>query len=247
MVIRTLFRKLFSPSERHTFASLTNQLGYQFRNQLYLKKALTHPSLDANSPSELYSYQRLEYLGDAVLELIISEYLFLEFPADSEGELTERRASLVNQSALASIGKKLDLSKYIRSQQIAESPIERSEAVLSDVVEAILGAIYLDGGYQTAQTVVHRLFPLPKSGNGEDTHNEPNYKGDLIEYCHAEKMSTPIFKTMKKSGPDHSRIYTIGVQINGIIYGTGKGSSKKKAGQRAARLALENLTQEKQA
>ncbi len=180
------------------------------------------------------------------MELIVSEYLFLEFPTDSEGDLTERRAGLVNQSALASIGKKLDLSGYIRSQQISESPIERSEAVLSDVVEAILGAIYLDAGYQAVQSIVHQLFPLPKNGSDERLQNEPNYKGDLIEFCHAQKMLTPVFKTLHKSGPDHSRIYTIGVLIGGKLYGTGKGSSKKKAGQRAARIALENLTHEKQ-
>ncbi len=220
---------------------LYTKLGYSFRNETYLKQALTHASLNNNTPNQLYSYERLEFLGDAVLELVISEFLFKTYPTDSEGELTEKRARLVNKSALASLGQNLELPRFIRSQTVVENPIEHSEAVLSDVVEAIIGAIYLDGGIQAAEKVVYHLFPLTPEIPDQTVSQEINYKGELIEFCHAHNLPSPEFKIHRKSGPDHSRIYTIGVSLQGKTYGIGEGSSKKKAGQIAARKTLHML------
>ncbi|HKJ68781.1 MAG TPA: ribonuclease III [bacterium] len=241
MALNTLLRMLF-PSQKPTeLVPLYTKLGYVFHDETYVKKALTHASLDNNRTNHLRSYERLEFLGDAVLELIISEFLFTTYPSDSEGELTEKRAQLVNKSALAAIGQNLGLPRFIRSQTVVENPIEHSESVLSDVVEAIIGAIYLDGGMKVTEKVVYDLFPLTPLKDKNGVSREINYKGELIEFCHEHHLPPPEFTTLQKSGPDHSRIYTIGVSLQGKTYGIGEGSSKKKAGQIAARKTLHVL------
>lgn len=123
------------------------------------------------------------------------------------------------------------------------SPIEHSEAVLSDVVESILGAVYLDGGLAAARKVVKRLFPL---SNFKEVapFTDRNFKGELIEFCHAHDLPSPEFRTLEKAGPEHARTYTVGIILHNKTFGVGRGSSKKKAGQIAARNALPLLQKE---
>lgn len=233
----------FRSNRKSTYTRLLRKLGYRFRNEVHLRKAVTHPSLGTNGIEHQDSYERLEFLGDAVLDLIISDYLFQEYPDATEGELTEHRAQLVNQAALGSIGFNLGLPDFIRSQTVVNSPIEHSEAVLSDVVEAILGAVYLDGGLAAAQAVVRRLFPL-SNFTEIAPFTDRNFKGELIEFCHVHDLPSPEFRTLEKAGPEHARTYTVGVILRDKTFGVGQGRSKKKAGQIAARNALPLLQKE---
>ncbi|MCF7805653.1 MAG: ribonuclease III [Candidatus Marinimicrobia bacterium] len=228
---------LLSPGDE--FNQLTRALSYSFQNKTLLRQALTHPSMIQESSSGSVSYERLEFLGDAVLELVISDYLYHRFPYISEGALTQKRATLVNQTALERIGRRLHIPDYILSQDVPDRPIEQSSAVISDVVESILGAIYLDGGLHAAEQTIYKQFPLAEAA--EDLDDQINYKGKLIEYCHMEGLSEPVFETIDKYGPDHSRQYKVAVRLNEDIVAVGDDSSKKKAGQGAAKQALSRL------
>ena len=185
------------------------------------------------------SYERLEFLGDAVLELVISDYLYHRFTDVPEGGLTQKRATLVNQTSLERIGRQIRIPEYILSQDVPDRPIEQSSAVISDVVESILGAIYLDGGLRAAEKTIYKLFPLAETPDKVD--DQINYKGRLIEYCHTADLPAPTFETIDKFGPDHSRQYKVAVRVDDEIMAVGAGSSKKKAGQGAAKQALSRL------
>jgi len=242
-VFRELLSKIFPRPilQDEDLAVVSKRLSYRFSNPKLLSQALTHPSLPGEQSNRLHTYERLEFLGDAVLELIISDYLFRAFTGSPEGALTKKRSALVNKHTLASIGKNTGLPEFIKSQSVTDRPIEESDAVISDVVEAIIGAAYIDGGIQAAKQIVFHLFPLQylkESSAGERT----NYKGGLIEFCHTHGLPEPIFQTVDRSGPDHSRKYKIAVLLDKKVVATGEGSSKKKAGQDAARHALSRLS-----
>lgn len=238
--LKAFFTKGLNQQE---LVDLQSHLSYRFQNTKILEQALTHSSLVEKQPSHKYSYERLEYLGDAVLELIITDYLYHRFPSDTEGELTRKRAAIVNKSTLASISNNLSLSDFIRSQTVPTNPIEKSESVLSDVFEAIVGGIYIDNGMETARSVILNLMNLDQLEH-EDEFPLRNYKGELIEYCHTHSIPLPQFQTVEKSGPDHSRQYKIAVLIDGNVYGVGEGPSKKKAGKQAAQEALFKISED---
>ncbi len=244
MGLRNLFRKVFDTNPRHepdgAIAEFHRQLPYTFNDPRYLTAALTHPSFSSDTNYHFLSYERLEFLGDAVLELIISDYLFRQYPRASEGDLTRRRAGLVNRVTLASRARELNLPKYIRTQTVPDHPIEESESVLCDVLEAIIGAVYLDGGMEAARGMIRFVLPLEEIGVPSSTHAR-NYKGELIEYCHLHEIPNPMFQILDRRGPDHSRIYRVAVSIRDTLLGEGEGPSKKKAGQIAAKHALTRL------
>lgn len=244
MGLGTFLKHLFatpSPQQRESsIAELHSQLPYTFSNEEYLQAALTHPSYSGDQGYHFLSYERLEYLGDAVLEMVMSDQLFRKYPKASEGELTRHRAALVNKVTLATRARELNLPHYIRAQSVPENPIEESESVLSDVMEALIGAAYLDGGMQAARTVIAHLLPLEDRATST-APDRRNYKGELIEYCHTHDIPSPAFRTLAKSGPDHSRTYRVAVTIRNTLLGEGQGPSKKKAGQIAAKHALTRL------
>ncbi|MBS1271373.1 MAG: Ribonuclease 3 [Candidatus Marinimicrobia bacterium] len=243
--LRRLLSKYFSrvAPQDENLASISKRIKYNFSNPDLLSQALTHPSLAREQLSPLHTYERLEFLGDAVLELIISDYLFRFYPNFPEGALTKKRSALVNKNILASIGKEIGLPEFIKSQSVADRPIEESEAVVGDVVEAIIGAAYIDGGMKAARKIVLHLFPLHDSTEGS-SEDRMNFKGVLIEYCHTHDQPEPIFQTVDRIGPDHSRQYKVAVLLNKDVVATGKGSSKKKAGQAAAKHALSRLSKD---
>lgn len=244
MGIISKLQKVFRPEKSAIeFKKLESSLSYSFQNTVLLKRALTHSSVVEKHPSQFYSYERLEFLGDAVLELVISDFLYSRFPEDAEGELTRKRASIVNKLTLAEIAQKIQLSEYIKTQVVPSNPIEQSESVLSDVFEAIIGAIYKDGGFNAVRNTIYKLIPLQEIENDEEFPMR-NFKGELIEYCHTKNLPIPQFQTLEKSGPEHSRLYKIAVMIGNKKYGEGKGPSKKKAGKKAAQIALEKLMNE---
>ena len=205
---------------------------YRFHNIELSHQAFTHRSINSNP---IKNYERLEFLGDAVLDIIISKLLMSEFPAGDEGLLTKKRAALVQRSFLADIGISLNLLNYLRIDQgieISQSKVSKKQN--ANLVEALIGAVYLDGGLNPCRELVKRLIWARR----EEAWKLTNYKGRLIEFCHANSMDNPVFHTANVSGPDHDKIYEIHVQIGDRSFPGAIESNKKAAEQTAASNAL---------
>lgn len=218
------------------FEDLQNKIGYLFSDEKLLKRAFVHSSADTNE-----SYERLEYLGDAVLELVISELIFSRKPESSEGELTKTRAAIVNEGMLVAAAKEFALGKFIvlgrgeKNSGGADKP-----SILADVVEALFGAVYLDGGFEQAKGVVQRVMSANietvLSGGGIK-----DYKTRLQEHFHKRGVTDIKYTVYKEEGPPHDRVFYVKLYINGNEISQGKGASKKNAEQRAAKQALLNI------
>ena len=210
---------------------LMQSLGYHFKDEALLRHALIHPSFsNENGDPREASNQRLEFLGDAVLELSSSIFLYNVKPVMQEGAMTKIRASLVCELTLAIAARKLSLGKYIilgKGEQ--REGINLRDSVLSDAFEAVIGAIYLDGGYEAAKKFVTDTV-LTDIENASLYHDA---KTVLQEYCSREKIAL-VYNVLEETGPCHDRYYRIQAMLSGRQYGTGEGSSKKKAEQGAA-------------
>jgi len=185
------------------------------------------------------SYERLEFLGDAVLELVVSEYLYKKFPKKSEGFLTKSRSSLVNANTLYQLAVTLNISEYCivdKGLELSNNPAQTK--LLSNFVEAIIGAIYLDRGYKNAEHFIKKWI-ITK--NDVSALSQFNYKGQLIEFCQKQKKKLPRFHVKSVCGPDHARNYTIDVVIEDEIMGSGSARTKLGAEQAAAEIALKQL------
>jgi len=214
---------------------IENKINYLFHNRDYLVQAFTHKSISA-SPRE--NYERLEFLGDAVIDIIISRELMREFPEGDEGLLTQRRASLVRKSFLAQISTMLDLLNHINIESSVNMNIEKiAEKQQANLYEAIIGAIYLDGGIEPCRNLILNTIWAHRSEAWKAT----NYKGKLIEYCHIKDIGSPIFNVIDVSGPDHQKTFEIEVKIDDRSFPTGMGLDKKSAEQIAAKIALEQM------
>lgn len=220
-------------------------MGYIFRDQSLLEEALTHRSFLKEAGKERSSsYERLEFLGDAVLGLSVSRYLFENFPDKDEGELTKLKATLVSEANLSRRAKLITLGKYLHLSAEEEKSGGRSRpSILSDSYEALLGAIFLDGGLAAAEQFIqaHLLRNLKETAEDKSMQN---YKGELLELLQAEGEGIPKYEVLEEEGPDHQKMFTIGVYSRGKLLGTGKGLSKKEAEQIAAKMALEELEKE---
>ena len=233
--IINFFKSFLFPATTSRFSKLTNIIGYRFNKTEYLEQAFTHRSV-SSEPRE--NYERLEFLGDAVIDIIISRELMRHYPDGDEGLLTKKRSALVQQSFLSKIGKLLNIMDYL----IVEPNVDlENEKVVNkqqaNLVEALIGALYLDGGLKPAKTVI--INTIWKHRN--EAWKTINYKGQLIEYCHANGIKNPKFHLVNVSGPDHQKTFEIHVSINGDEYPTGIGTDKKTAEQSAAQNALESL------
>lgn len=216
---------------------LEDLLGLSFENELLLK-ALTHSSY-ANE-SKVGDNERLEFLGDAVLELCMSEYLYLNCPNLTEGEMTKRRAQLVREEALVYYAKKINLPMFIRLGHGEEQSGGREKpAIIADAFEAILGATYLSFGFLAAKELVEKII-IPYINDSEIIREIIDYKSDLQEKVQSEKRSLD-YKLISKDGPDHNPKFKVHVLLDGIVMGEGIGKSKKDAEQNAAKAALEKL------
>ncbi len=212
---------------------LQDALGYGFKNEALLRLALTHPSCGAENN------QRLEFLGDAVLELYISEILYRRYSDFDEGTLTSRRAALVCERTLALLARALDLGGYLILNPGEERTGGREKpSVLADAVEALLAAVYLDGGQEAARAVVARLF---QNENELLSWQSEDHKGELQSYTQARGLPMPEYAVISESGPDHSKSFTVSVSVSGRELGRGTGGSKKAAEKAAARAALREL------
>lgn len=231
-----------SEARKYHLGILAKDLGITFNNLDYLHIALTHKSY-AHEREQKEHNERLEFLGDAVLELASSTYLFKKFPDMSEGNMTKARASVVCEESLAKIAKQYKIGSYLLISKGEELNGGRNRAsVLSDAVEAIIGAVYLDRGWEAAlDFVVSKL--KNKIDNVENGANFKDYKSILQEIVQAQGGKIE-YRLLKQEGPPHLPTFTVDVNINNKQYGLGKGSSKKLAHQIAAKEALRKLEEE---
>ena len=231
-----LFIKLKNLFQPNFFLSpVEKKINYFFNNRDYLIQAFTHKSVSALPRG---NYERLEFLGDAVIDIIISRELMREFPEGDEGLLTQRRASLVRKSFLSKISRMLDLLDFINIESSVNMNIEKiAEKQEANLFEAIIGAIYLDGGINPCKNLIMDTIWAHKDQAWKTT----NYKGKLIEYCHIKDIGSPIFNIKDISGPDHEKTFEIEVKIDDLSFPTGMGLDKKSAEQTAAKIALESL------
>ncbi len=223
-------------------------LGHAFRRPSLLEQALTHKSFLNERASAIVGHnERLEFLGDAVLSLVMTDHLIERFPALSEGALSKIKARLVSEVCLAEAAKRLGLGEFLRLGRGEELTQGRDKpSLLADALEAVTAAIYLDEGLEAARSFVLRvlgqaLAALERQGPSPDG---TDYKTQLQEYCQRRFEQLPLYRTTGESGPDHRKEFAVEVLLRGAVWGTGHGLTKKKAEQDAARQALRRLEDE---
>ncbi|MBE3606696.1 ribonuclease III [Campylobacter sp. RM13119] len=216
--------------------NLQKQLGYEFKNIKILNEALTHKS--TKMP---YNNERLEFLGDAVMDLIVGEYLFKKFSKIAEGDMSKLRAALVNEKSFAMMAKELKIGEYINLSLAEENNGGREKiSLLSDAYEAIMGAVYLEAGLEKVREIAINLLEIcyPKI---DLTNLVKDYKTALQEITQADFGVTPVYELTGSSGPDHKKEFEIALLLNGKEISRATGGSKKEAQQTAAKIALEKL------
>ncbi len=225
------------------FAELEKRLGYVFRDRTWLAQALIHSSYAYEYPQVGPSNERLEFLGDAVLNLIISDFLVTIYPEAHEGTLSRRRASLVNARHLAGIARRLELGTCLLLGRGEEQQSGRNKpSMLADALEAVVAAVYLDGGYGSAREVVRALFQ--GSLNPQEGESSQDFKTVLQEYAQKWLKVAPEYQLVQETGPAHARTFEVEVRVAGAPLGRGRGKSKKQASQEAAHQALLTLEQQ---
>jgi ribonuclease-3 len=222
-------------------SDLEARLGYVFRDPALLRLALTHPSLAHEKSAKLEHNQRLEFLGDAVLQLVLTENLYALFPDHDEGPLTKARAQLANSRSLAGQARRLDLGAHLIISRGEETTGGRERvSSLADAFEAVIGAVYLDGGWEAARALLTRLFADDiQTAHLEDPQFNP--KGELQERLQALGPDPIQYRLEASHGPDHRREFEVSVHHRGVELGRGRGKSKKEAESQAAQAALEKL------
>ena len=231
-----------SKENKKQLKQLQKKLYYKFRKNHFLQEALTHTSFVNENPGlNLQSNERLEFLGDAVLGMVITEYLYKLFPDFSEGKLSILKSGLVSEQTLSELSAEVELGSYlILGRGEDKGATRRRSSVLSNVMEAVIGGVYLDGGLRAAGKFVCRIYQnkfeeIPK------TKILGSYKNRLQHYTQTEWGCMPVYKVVSEIGPGHNRVYEITVNFGGRDYGSGRGTSKKRAEQEAAREALIEL------
>ncbi len=211
------------------------------RPTLYLK-ALRHRSLVAEkNMAATESYEQLEFIGDAVLDLVVSEIIYEMYPDAGEGMLTQLRSRLVKGEMLARLARNIHLMEYIElGERVKNQGVEQSKSVLADAFEALVGAVFQDHGYNACRDFVVKLYKENVDFDELITLSD-NYKSILLEMVQAKKMPAPIYRIVKEAGPGHEKIFDVEVRVNDKVMGTGSGKNKKKAEQAAARSALNIL------
>ncbi|MFA5834822.1 MAG: ribonuclease III [Bacteroidota bacterium] len=238
-------RKLHVLYSRVDWNQLESALRYPIRNKDYFVRALVHRSFIPISPVEaLQSNERMEFIGDSILNFVVAEYLFEQYPEKEEGELTILRARLVNRKALAFCAKEIDLKKFMLTHTNSAGVQEKGfDTILADAYEAIIAALYLDGGMTNAKNFI--LTRLSSAlANGYLKESDQNFKSELLELSQAKGKGIPRYQTLKEEGPDHDRTFTIQVLVGNDPMGIGVGKNKKEAEQAAAEEAVGKLQKE---
>ncbi len=242
-------RKYFIDPELRTrfqknYTVLKKILGFTPRNKSYFIKALTHSSYLELYPELSKSNERLEFLGDSVLSMIVANHLFENYPNEEEGFLTKSRAALVNREHLYLAAQEIGLDKIILyNEKYLRDSIEGMQTIFADGLEALIGAIYLDQGLsKTKKFVIERIIK-PYEVN-QNFLIDTNYKGQLLEYAHSKKLHTPRYIIRSEEGPPHKKEFIIDVFLGNELLGTGSGNNKKRAEQEASMNALQKLKAE---
>lgn len=243
MTIKSFISKLKFYRQRGLLKEdpLSYAIGYCFKNIALRDQAMTHRSVLKNTDKRIASNERLEYLGDAVLGMIVSDALYKKYASWEEGQLTKAKSCMVSRHTLAQQAIKMDLGKYLYlSPGEEKSGGRHRRSILSDTFEALLGAIYLDGGLNAARDFVQRFLiadceVIIREGL------KKNYKSWLLEYVQSLGKQVPRYRVIHTSGPEHKKMFTIIVSVEDEEMGTGKGSTKKRAEQEAAYEALVKL------
>lgn len=224
------------------FAKIQKTIGIKFKNLNLLRQAMVHRSyLNENPSFDLGHNERLEFLGDAVLELVVTDYLYQAFPHATEGEMTNWRASLVNSKSLATIGQKLELDPvlYLSRGEARDASSKARNYILTNAFEALIGAIYLDRGYKYAEKFLQQ-FLIPQLPTIFEKGLDVDPKSKFQEISQEKLRVTPHYEVLEERGPDHAKWFRIGVYLGKECVGTGEGSSKQEAQVDAARVALQS-------
>jgi ribonuclease-3 len=231
----------FKKRQERKLRKLEKKLNIKIHNSELFLKALTHSSFVDEERGLTESNERLEFLGDAVLGLVVAEFLFNKFPEEEEGFLTKIRSRLVYKDALAEAAKSIDLESYVLfNKKFVGNSKEGRKTIIADAMEALIGAIYLDSGLYVAKQFIYERIVKPNFESGKFKEDK-NYKGRLLEFTHAKKLGTPRYETVREDGPEHDKTFTVEVLINDFPFGMGTGKSKKSAEQEAAKEALKKL------
>ena len=221
--------------------TLEEKLGYTFQNQALLENALTHSSCANESRGKLQSNERLEFLGDSILGMVVADHLYRNHPDLPEGELTRTRAALVCEESLVEVAAELNLGEYLRLGKGEESGGGRHRpSIQADAVEAVLAAVYLDGGIGSARKIIQRYILCREI---EGLNSSRDYKTALQELVQRESGQVLKYRLTGEEGPDHDKRFFVEVDLNGAPLGSGKGHSKKEAEQMAAKAAIAKLNQ----
>lgn len=232
----------YTPAQRSQYAPIESILSYKFKDHSLLALGLMHRSAVRIGESEQMSNERLEFLGDSVLGLVIAEQLYREHPEMSEGQLTKTKSMLVNEMALSTLARETELNQHVRMSPEEERAGGRERnSIISDAFEAIIGAVYLDGGFQEAARVVRLMLNKHREKITQDIAQK-NFKGELLELAQARGEGAPRYDVVAEEGPDHEKTFHVIVTIAGMQIGEGSGASKKEAEQRAAALAITRYT-----
>lgn len=229
------------PERKKELQLFERHAGIRFRDLEFLNQAFTHRSFANELGESTENNERLEFLGDSVLGLAVSEYLYESLPDQPEGELARIKSFVVSEASLSEIARKLRVDNYILIGRGEEYSGGRSKkAILADCLEAIIGAYYLDSGFQPSRLFVHQML-IPEINKVLENKHAKDYKTMLQEYVQKRMKTYPRYKVVQKTGPDHDRTFWIEVHIGDRSFGAGKGKNKKEAEQEAARIAYEGM------
>lgn len=236
-------KKDISKERRQELETFCRNLGLKFRHIGLLDLAFHHRSFSNESKSFLHlNNERLEFLGDSVLGLAVASFLYEDMKENAEGDLAKIKAAVVSEACLAPIAKEvMHIDRYLVMGKGEEmSGGREKKAILADAVEAVIGAVYLDSGYEAAEKLVLELI-VPEIRKTQKNRGQKDYKSLLQEYLQKKAQVCPKYELIRTTGPDHDRTFEVSVHLKNVTYGPAEGKSKKEAEQNAARMALEIL------
>lgn len=214
-------------------------LDYKFQNPIWLEQALAHKSF-VNEQRQGENNEKLEFIGDAVIDLVLAEALYLAFPQDAEGDLSKKRASLVNEAVLSELSQELHIPRFVRlGRGEAQTGGESRPRLLASTLEAIFGGIYMDGGFSAVQKVILKTFQSRLVDETLTRNYEQDFKSRLQEVSQKKYREAPLYDVIEEKGAPHDRVFLVQVKILGKTVAQAEGRSKKEAEQKAAHLALQ--------
>ena len=214
-------------------------LGYQFKNSLWLEQALSHKSY-VNEKREGENNEKLEFIGDAVVDVVLAEALYLAFPKDAEGDLSKKRASLVNETILSDLAQEMNISQFIKlGRGEIQTGGENRPRLLASTFEALVGGIYMDSGFEAVKIVILNLFSSRLHDEKLNRNYEQDFKSRLQEISQKKYKEAPTYEIISEQGAPHDRIFKVHLIIAGKVVAEAEGRSKKEAEQKAAHAALE--------